>query len=220
VKLNRIETFLVNNSLRSILQRRLELPGLLKMAPKNRFKKVLEVGCGRGIAAKTLLEHYERVEVDALDIDERMLRLARIQLSSHPNRSRLWQADVARIPVRANQYDAVFDFAILHHLQDWRKGLAEIARVLKPGGVFYGTEMLDRFVLHPLIRGFLEHPLEDRFNSTQFLDTLEENHLQVLESRDFSGWMLWWAARKQPQQKCDSDSAISHKISSNRIEPP
>lgn len=207
MKLNRIETFLVNNSLRSILQKHVELPGLLKMVSEDGFEKVLEVGCGRGIAARTLLEHYERIEVDAFDIDERMLNLARIQLSVYLNRSRLWRADAARIPVPANRYDAIFDFAILHHLHDWRKGVAEIARVLKPGGVFYGEEMLDRFILNPLVRRVLEHPLQDRFNATQFLDTLEENHFEVLESRNFRGWMLWWAARKQPARNGDSDPA-------------
>ena len=37
-------------------------------------------------------------------------------------------------------YDAAVDFAIVHHIQDWRAALAEIARVLRPGGTFYFDE--------------------------------------------------------------------------------
>jgi len=35
----------------------------------------------------------------------------------------------------------VFDFAILHHVEDWRAALADIARVLRPGGRFSFEEV-------------------------------------------------------------------------------
>ena len=36
----------------------------------------------------------------------------------------------------------MFDFGIIHHVPQWRRALAEVARVLKPGGRFYAEEVL------------------------------------------------------------------------------
>lgn len=38
-------------------------------------------------------------------------------------------------------HDAASDFAIIHHIPDWRSAVAEIARVLKPGGPFLFDEV-------------------------------------------------------------------------------
>jgi len=46
--------------------------------------------------------------------------------------------------------DAVFNFGIIHHLEDWEKGIQEIARVLVQGGLFYCEE-----IYPPLYANFL-----------------------------------------------------------------
>lgn len=40
-----------------------------------------------------------------------------------------------------SRYDAVFDFAIIHHIPHWPDAIAEIARVLPPGGKFHFDEV-------------------------------------------------------------------------------
>ncbi|MHC1764566.1 MAG: methyltransferase domain-containing protein [Verrucomicrobiia bacterium] len=50
---------------------------------------------------------------------------------------------------QAATYDAVFDFAIIHHVPNWRDALVEVNRVLRPGGVFYAEVPLGSFFEPP-----------------------------------------------------------------------
>jgi SAM-dependent methyltransferase len=93
-------------------------------------------------------------------------------------------------------YDAVFDFAIVHHVPDWRGALSEVARVLKPGGRFYSEEVLRALIHHPLWRRLLEHPMHDRFDAKEFADGLESVGLRVAARRELLDQIAWFVAKK------------------------
>jgi len=57
----------------------------------------------------------------------------------------LMVADASHLPFTDGSFEACFDFGALHHIPAWRRAVAEVARVLKPGGVFAGEELF----LHP-----------------------------------------------------------------------
>lgn len=52
-------------------------------------------------------------------------------------------ADVDALPFTDNSFDVVSCFAVLHHLYGFEGLVAEVARVLKPGGIFYSDHDLD-----------------------------------------------------------------------------
>lgn len=98
--------------------------------------RALEIGCGRGVGTGLVLDLFGADAVDAFDLDPRMITRARRRLRGKSRPVRLWVADATAIPVPSDTYDAVFDFAIIHHVPDWRRAVHEVARVLKPGGRF------------------------------------------------------------------------------------
>ena len=104
--------------------------------------------------------------------------------------------DASTISVPDATYDAVFDFGIIHHVPDWRGVLAEVHRVLKPGGRFYADEVLERFIVHPVTRRFLEHPLHDRFDAPGFGRELEASGFDGVASEELWGAFAWFTARK------------------------
>ncbi|WP_206071080.1 methyltransferase domain-containing protein [Knoellia koreensis] len=65
-------------------------------------------------------------------------------------------------------YDAVFDFAIIHHVEDWRSAQDETARVLRHGGLSCSTRSPQR--RWPHARTGPDHPKHDRFTAEDFLD--------------------------------------------------
>ena len=65
-------------------------------------------------------------------------------------------------------FDAVFDFAILHHVPEWRQALGEVRRVLKPGGRFYFDEVLRGFLETRVSRALFDHPEEAHFTAQEF----------------------------------------------------
>ena len=140
--LNRFEYRLMNNPLRAALQRYVEARRLLKMGGAMNGGVALEIGCGRGVGVELILDLFRADAVDGFDVDRRMVALAQIRLARRKQRTRLWVGDATHIASATGSYDAVFDFGVIHHIRDWRSALAEVARVLKPGGRFYGEEIL------------------------------------------------------------------------------
>lgn len=195
--LNRIEYALMNNPVRSAIQRHVEANRLLRMGGAMLGGQALEIGCGRGVGVELILEVFGAHSVDAFDLDARMVTQARRRLSRYGSRVRLWVGDASAISAPDATYDAVFDFGIIHHVPDWRRAVRETERVLKPGGRFYGEEILKRFIVHPLTRRFLRHPLEDRFDAPAFERELNAVGLDDVASHQVSGAFAWFTGRKR-----------------------
>ena len=192
--LNRLELLLMNNPVRAGVQRRFEARWLLEMGGLSAGAAALEMGCGRGIGAEIILDLFGAASVDAFDLDPRMVALARRRLVTRGPRVRLWVGSGDRIPAADESYDAVFDFGIVHHVHDWRRALAEVARVLRPGGRLYGEEVLERFIRGT--RWLLDHPRGDRFDADRLRAGIEQSGLTLVGWRERWGLMAWFAARK------------------------
>ena len=89
-------------------------------------------------------------------------------MAARGERVRLWVGNATCIEAANATYDAVVDFGIIHHIPDWRAALAEIFRVLKPGGRLWAEEIYKPFIVQPLLRRLFAHPQEDRFDRQGF----------------------------------------------------
>jgi ubiquinone/menaquinone biosynthesis C-methylase UbiE len=194
--LNRVEYALMNNPVRAAIQRHFEAARLLRMGGPVRGGKALEIGCGRGVGTELILDLFGAETVDAFDLDPRMVALARRRLLSRSSRVRQWVGDASAIAAADESYDAVFDFGIIHHVPEWRRVLAEVQRVLKPGGRFYAEEVLERFIVHPITRRLLEHPLTDRFETSGFLMGVCAAGLTPIASEERWHSFTWVVATK------------------------
>jgi SAM-dependent methyltransferase len=121
---------------------------------------VLELGAGTGRIALPLAAS----EIDAvgIDISHEMLAIARTRALERglAERLALLQGDIARLPFADASFSAALAVHVLHLLPDWRAGLAEIVRVLRPGGAFIqGQDWRDPESCVGLLRGQLRHTL-------------------------------------------------------------
>ncbi len=194
--LNRVEYALMNNPVRAAIQRHFEAKRLLRMGGRMHGGRALEIGCGRGMGIELILELFGADSVDAFDLDQRMVAQARTRVAAQDHRVRLWVGDANAISVPDATYDAVFDFGIIHHIPEWRQALAEVHRVLKPGGQFYAEEVLAPFIRNPIIRRLLKHPQTDRFDSAEFARALGASGLEPVSSKELWGSFAWFTARK------------------------
>ncbi len=184
MKLNAVETALMNNPLRAFVQRHYEAERLERLGGRIEGLRALEVGCGRGIGTEIIFERFGAREVHAFDVDPAMVRLARARLAAYPpERLRLDVGDVTAIREPDASFDAVFDFGIVHHVPDWRAAIAEVRRVLKPGGRFFFEEVTRHALERWSYRTFLVHPTADRFSGRELVAELERQGLVV--GRDF-----------------------------------
>lgn len=97
------------------------------------MRSILDVGSGAGQIAQHLLKYADaQSEIYCTDLSQPMLERARVRLKS--SRPRFVTADIVHLPFEDNAFDGVTCGYVLEHLADPRPGLAELARVMKPGG--------------------------------------------------------------------------------------
>jgi ubiquinone/menaquinone biosynthesis C-methylase UbiE len=207
VLLNRLEKLTMNNPIRGGVQRYFEAPRLRAMGGPMRGGRALEVGCGNGRGASLILERFGADSVDAFDLDPHMVQIAEKRLAPFGSRARTWQGDVTKIEAPDETYDAVFDFGIIHHVPDWRAALAEIHRVLVPGGRFYAEEILRGFIDAFPWRVLFAHPRNDRFDADDFIGALRETGFEIVERRRHGQTILWVVADKSRASRGDSSDA-------------
>ena len=104
--------------------------------------EVLELGSGAGAMAEALLDRYADIHLTATDIDPVMRNAASMRLSRFGDRAEVTEADATRLPFADRSFDAVVSFIMLHHVVDWEQALAEVARVLRPGGRLAGYDLV------------------------------------------------------------------------------
>ena len=196
MRLNRVEFALMNNPVRAAIQRRVEARRLLEMGGGMGGGTALEVGCGRGVGVEIILDLFGAERVDAFDLDSRMVDRAQRRLRGRRDRVRLWTGDATSLPAEDGSYDAAFDFGIIHHVPNWRNAIAEVGRVLRPGGRFYAEEVFGAFISRRSVKRLLEHPEEDRFGHDQFCTALSEAGLELVASSQLWGLGGWFIADK------------------------
>ena len=89
MKMNRLETFLMNNPCRTLIQHHIAAPRLLALGGPMQGGRALEIGCGKGEGAHIILKRFAASEVVALDLDEEMVARAQRRLRRWGDRAQV-----------------------------------------------------------------------------------------------------------------------------------
>lgn len=195
MKLNALEFALMNNPVRAASQRWIETPFLLGADALLAGKRVLEIGCGRGVGLEILLAQGT-TQAMGFDLDPNMVRLAQARLARFGDRARVFVGSADTIPVPDGSFDVVVDYGVIHHIPDWPQTLHEIARVLKPGGVFYFEDLLKGLISSPPMRALFDHPQQTQFTAPEFRVALAAAGLEVVQWRRVGTWGVIGQATK------------------------
>ncbi|HEY0250522.1 MAG TPA: class I SAM-dependent methyltransferase [Kofleriaceae bacterium] len=115
----------------ALLKARLDRNGV-SIAPG---QTVIDAGCGGGrytVAWKKLgASHVVGVDVSPLNISVARARIVEANIDDVEYR----EGNVLALEAADASFDVVFSNGVLHHTIDWQKGISELVRVLKPGGL-------------------------------------------------------------------------------------
>ncbi|WP_406500146.1 class I SAM-dependent methyltransferase [Streptomyces sp. NBC_00846] len=159
----------------SLLNAYYERPAMLSLAGDVAGRRILDAGCGSGPLFAALRDRGALVT--GLDSSARMVELARRRLGSD---AALHVADLGNpLPFADGAFDDVLASLVLHYLKDWGPTLAEVRRVLRPGGRLIAS------VQHPFVDYAIQDPRPDYHATTNYTD----------EWTDLVGqttWMSFW----------------------------
>jgi len=151
---------------------------------------LLEVAAGAGALTTALLGEYPQLRITATDVSSVSIRRLRQRVSEYPN-ARAEVADATRLPYGDGTFDGVVANSALHHV-DVRPALAELFRVLRPGGRLVVFEpnllnpqvVLEMNVLRGLARARLEYsPTEQTHTRWTYRRLLREVGFQQAQVR-------------------------------------
>ena len=101
------------------------------LAPRSGLRWI-DIGCGNGAFTELLVERCAPVEVQGIDPSEQQLAFARTRPAARVAQFR--QGDAVALPFSADRFDAAVMALVIFFLPDPAKGVAEMVRVVCPGG--------------------------------------------------------------------------------------
>lgn len=93
----------------------------------------VDIGCGNGAFTQLLIEHCAPMTVEGVDPSEGQLAFARERLATSVAKFR--QGDAMALPFPDGSFDAAVMALVVFFIPDPAKGVAEMARVVRPGGL-------------------------------------------------------------------------------------
>lgn len=175
--------------------RRIILPWILQdVEPSG---EGLEIGAGVGALTAQLLTLYPRFRMVATDTDAELVGMAEQVLSGFGKRASVQRADAVALPFPDGRFDLVLSAAMLHHVIEWDKALAEAVRVLRPGGKLVGYDTLNSAPIRLMRVG--ERRGTTMLRPDQLRTALNRLGLTDLQTRTaLAGTVMRFSARKPP----------------------
>ncbi|HTI25790.1 MAG TPA: class I SAM-dependent methyltransferase [Kutzneria sp.] len=144
-------------------------PAIVELAGEVTGRRILDAGCGAGPISAALRERG--AIVSGFDLSAKMVELARRRLGADTD---LRVVDIAQpLPYPDAAFDDVVAALVLHYLEDWSGPLAELRRVLRPGGRLFVV------VNHPIILK-MERRETDYFATTKWSEEYDFNGQQAV----------------------------------------
>jgi ubiquinone/menaquinone biosynthesis C-methylase UbiE len=176
--------------------------------------RVLEIGCGRGDLWKKNIDRVpDAWDVTLTDLSDGMLDDAQAMLGDGAARFNWQTADIQELPFEDNRFDMVVANFMLYHVPDIQKGLREVARVLKPGGVLHSATNGSRhmreleMLTEDVIPGYTYTPWHSSFSLDNGTAQLEQVFDDVILVR-----------RDDAISTSDAQPIVDYLLSGNRID--
>jgi ubiquinone/menaquinone biosynthesis C-methylase UbiE len=150
--------------------------------------RILELGCGTGDLWMNRIDHLPHgTSLILSDFSEGMVDIVRNKFSTNPRMS-FEQINIEAIPYEAETFDMIIANMMLYHVPDLQKGLQEVNRVLKTGGIFccatFGENGIQGYLTNTLGGYGIHIDINGSFTLQNGADLLKK-HFSVVDRKDY-----------------------------------
>jgi ubiquinone/menaquinone biosynthesis C-methylase UbiE len=138
-------------------------------------KRIADIGCGKGRFARILLDQNPEASIAAMDLSTEMLKFV-------PPGIHRCCGSMTSLPFGTGAVDAAYATESLEHAVDIDAAVAEICRIVKPGG---RVVIIDKNAEH---WGRLETPAWERWFRRDELEGMLKRHCRSVSSQFISYW--------------------------------
>jgi len=163
------EYYLENNRLRALVRELMEVRPLRRATDVDGIGHALQIACGVGSSSTQIMKYFRPRRLTAIEREDELVAVARA--THDPATYGFFAGDVFSMGFCDGAFDAVFNLADLHNYADWRTGLLEIRRVLKPNGLLIMEDMSResfRYAAGKAFRRLTSHPYDEMLTMEEF----------------------------------------------------
>ena len=177
---DKVEKLLRNVGDMSLKRRANKIIDGLDLKPED---KIVDVGCGDGFFLYLLSHLTVKLNLTGSDSDKRILTIAKKNLGK--KRIRLVYEDATNMPFPKNNFDKAIMTEVLEHIEDDKKALREVYRILKPKGILIITVPSYNFpFLWDPINWILQNLFGTHISGIGFFAGIWARHIRLYKRRN------------------------------------
>ncbi|MBP8197693.1 MAG: class I SAM-dependent methyltransferase [Chromatiaceae bacterium] len=154
--------------------------------------RILDLGCGQGLALPLLADIFAPRLLIGVDIDRALIDKARGVVPGLRYPAEVLHGSALDLPLPDNAVDLVLCHQVLHHVARQAEVLAECRRVLAPGGQLLVAESCRCFIESSPVRLLFRHPRQVQKTAGQYLTLVRQAGFTVSE-QDLITAAPWWS---------------------------
>ena len=175
------EEKLERNPLRGMVREYFEVKPLRDILNPGKIDLALHYCSRNGKGTALIHKYFSTGKISAVDPDEALVAISRETLADLPVDIAL--GSLTALDARDASFDAVFVLGELHNYPEWRDCLGEIARVTKPGGLFFIEELSAEsfeYALGRYFRAKTDHQYEAMLRLEEFREAIQAAGFEIL----------------------------------------
>lgn len=156
--------------------------------------RLLDAGCGVGLAFPVLEQYFQPRIVVGVDIDCELVDVAITATRKCKCDVVLEAASITEVDYPDQSFEIIFCHQLLHHMTDQEGALRQFYRLLAPGGVLLIGESCRAFIQSLRVRSLFRHPMDAQRSADEYVELVRASGFGVDEKHVKTAtpwWSLW-----------------------------